>query len=994
MILFSFVKNWKGLLQVPFSIIAIFFTISEVSANSSGLNGQSLSDCSVLFEEKNHEFSWLKSQDLASEISGRRNRVAEFRLIREFAAQRGLRVWLFGGTAASFAHYVKWDLLRELGDLRFQALRFDYDYTNIFQSTQDLDIVVDGSAKIASSFESLLKVQFPYFFGKKQAAWEVRSLRESQGGKGGLLGDFGFMNQYTDSNSTGMIELTDPPPGESVVRDLRDWNNSLQPLFLRDVTEGYLSFYDSPRHFETPRFKSGRNPPIFSVIRALIKTLQFGLKIKDSDRAIFKEMIQKFRPERDLINSEAGEWIEKNGKKLFQNAMDLEYAWNLLEDLGLREKLISIRNNGSVLYSLAWWMGKVPLKTRPLGEGNKRTAESLGIRVVVHVTKDFLTYENITRSFIGTPNVFISRQNRTGEIAACGDGFYTSLGNKGIWERGVSIRFRVDPHAREGTDFFFGFREKENEIHDGDFIIWRNKAALTIIPESLDLSLVEYFHFLTDDHQINQGKAVLFENQPIFLNLKRRMENKITSGQISLEDVEEIRSIVLVQTQNHSSHLEKVLNHWFRIEGSRPEMARHREQLEALTESLNDKNGGSDLVRFLSKLLESSQGTDLDLFVRQKWIPSFLNSSQTDFGDRALEYILFADESLGQAVPAFQEFQLRALKDRESRDLSPFVRALKKIQLRNRDALTWLKASHSSEEESLEKASYLVLHPELRFELDQQPSVSHLVGVYPFFEQLSNIAIFEKLAGGSLSLGIRKESFQFKSYMFPPKGTRLTLGSSEREYQIKQMENQHEVTLTRSFEIQVTPVTQLQWFLIMGTNPSWLNDEGKMPEFPNRPVEQVTWRMVQKFIDKLNALDPDFTYRLPTEAEWEFAARAGTQTAYSFGDSPEALGEYGWYSGNSDQRTHDVASLKPNPDGLYDMHGNVWEWVEDHWQNIRPSHSIDPEGPGILGSYSHVIRGCSWGGIAECLRSSRRAHYKGGDSFKDIGFRLVRTQKK
>lgn len=194
------------------------------------------------------------------------------------------------------------------------------------------------------------------------------------------------------------------------------------------------------------------------------------------------------------------------------------------------------------------------------------------------------------------------------------------------------------------------------------------------------------------------------------------------------------------------------------------------------------------------------------------------------------------------------------------------------------------------------------------------------------------------------------------------------------------MENQHEVTLTRSFEIQVTPVTQLQWFLIMGTNSSRLSDEGKMPEFPNRPVEQVTWRMVQKFIEKLNELDSDFTYRLPTEAEWEFAARAGTQTTYSFGDSPEALGEYGWYVGNSDHRTHDVASLKPNPDGLYDI--------------LRPSHSIDPEGPGILGSYSHVIRGCSWGGSAECLRSSRRAHYKAGDSFQDIGFRLVRTQKK
>lgn len=118
--------------------------------------------------------------------------------------------------------------------------------------------------------------------------------------------------------------------------------------------------------------------------------------------------------------------------------------------------------------------------------------------------------------------------------------------------------------------------------------------------------------------------------------------------------------------------------------------------------------------------------------MRQKWISSFLYSSQTDFGDRALEYLLLTSGSLGQAVPAFQEFQLQALRDRESRDLSPFVRALKKIQARNGDALTWLRASHSSEEESLEKASYLVLHPELRFELGQEPSVSYLTGVYYF----------------------------------------------------------------------------------------------------------------------------------------------------------------------------------------------------------------------------------------------------------------------
>src|SRR5262249_46768242 len=156
----------------------------------------------------------------------RRERVPEFQFIKEEAERRGLRVWLFGGTAAGYAHYVKWDVLRELGDVRFQPNRFDYDYTNIYRSTQDLDIVVDGSAQDAAAFEQELKSRFPHFLGSKAAGWEVRSIKEARGDKGGLLGDFGFMNQHTDSNSTGMVELTDPAKGEAVVRDIRDFDNN------------------------------------------------------------------------------------------------------------------------------------------------------------------------------------------------------------------------------------------------------------------------------------------------------------------------------------------------------------------------------------------------------------------------------------------------------------------------------------------------------------------------------------------------------------------------------------------------------------------------------------------------------------------------------------------------------------------------------------------------------------------------------------------------
>lgn len=350
-------------------------------------------------------------EKLAAEIASRRARVPEFEYIRKEAERRGLRVWLFGGTAAGYSHYVKWDLLRELGDARFQPNRFDYDYTNIYRSTQDLDIVVNGSAQEAQEFEQALKSQFPYFLGSKAAGWEVRSIKDSHGDKGGLLGDFGFMNQHTDSNSTGMVELTQPPAGESVVRDIRDWTNNQNPAFLKDVDEGRLTYYHSPKHTETPRFKSGQNPPIFSVIRALTKAFQYDLKINGEDLAILQREINQFDPRRDLSNSDAARWIERNGKKLFQHAVDLDYAWNTLEKLGLRKKLISIQNDPETFDSLAWWMNKEPLMAKPVGEGSGKTAESLGIKTVAHETVDFLAYESITRSHTGAPNVFISRNN-------------------------------------------------------------------------------------------------------------------------------------------------------------------------------------------------------------------------------------------------------------------------------------------------------------------------------------------------------------------------------------------------------------------------------------------------------------------------------------------------------------------------------------------------------------------------------------------------------
>ena len=136
---------------------------------------------------------------------------------------------------------------------------------------------------------------------------------------------------------------------------------------------------------------------------------------------------------------------------------------------------------------------------------------------------------------------------------------------------------------------------------------------------------------------------------------------------------------------------------------------------------------------------------------------------------------------------------------------------------------------------------------------------------------------------------------------------------------------QHEVTISKGFFLGKFPVTQGQWEEVMGSNPSFVKGT-------YRPVSWVSWYDVQEFITKLNDTAGKKLYRLPTEAEWEYACRAGTTTRWSFGDDVSKLKEYAWYVESIPYGLHDVAKKLTNPWGLYDMHGNVSEWVQD-WSN-------------------------------------------------------------
>jgi formylglycine-generating enzyme required for sulfatase activity len=190
--------------------------------------------------------------------------------------------------------------------------------------------------------------------------------------------------------------------------------------------------------------------------------------------------------------------------------------------------------------------------------------------------------------------------------------------------------------------------------------------------------------------------------------------------------------------------------------------------------------------------------------------------------------------------------------------------------------------------------------------------------------------------------------------------------------------------------MQTTEVTQGQWQAVMGSNPANSKSCGA-----DCPVEQVSWNAIQTFIATLNGLG-DGHYRLPTEAEWEYAARAGSITAFANGEITQPTGNdpvlnlMGWYTQNRGSTTHAVGSQDANEWGLYDMHGNVWEWVQDWYGPYGSKAVVDPQGPTNTRLF-RVFRGGGWYDYARGCRSATRSKDTPGSSYDNRGFRLLRT---
>ncbi|MBI4403638.1 MAG: formylglycine-generating enzyme family protein [Deltaproteobacteria bacterium] len=248
------------------------------------------------------------------------------------------------------------------------------------------------------------------------------------------------------------------------------------------------------------------------------------------------------------------------------------------------------------------------------------------------------------------------------------------------------------------------------------------------------------------------------------------------------------------------------------------------------------------------------------------------------------------------------------------------------------------------------------------------------------------------------------ESFEFVAFKFPePK--RAFLGSPPGESGRWPNEERHAIQFTKDFAMGVTQVTQAQWVLVMDKpNPSHfkdgpaaieirLSDGTKTKVLPNHPVENVSWHDITEYLEKLNRLDQGREYRRPSEAEWEYAARGGKRTRFSFGDNEQELVGYAWFSNNSDNRSHPVAVLKPNAFGLYDMHGNVSEWTEDIYVESPSSASQQANTSSLntSGLDQRVVRGANFLDNAELGRAAHRYHFGPRNSFNLVGFRVART---
>jgi formylglycine-generating enzyme required for sulfatase activity len=243
--------------------------------------------------------------------------------------------------------------------------------------------------------------------------------------------------------------------------------------------------------------------------------------------------------------------------------------------------------------------------------------------------------------------------------------------------------------------------------------------------------------------------------------------------------------------------------------------------------------------------------------------------------------------------------------------------------------------------------------------------------------------VYQRAWAASVSLPVElTNSIGMKFVLIPP--GEFMMGSPESEQGRELDETQHKVTLTKPFYIGMGEVTQEQGLIVVGTTPSQFKGL-------QNPVEMLSWDEAMAYCELLSALPEEEAagrvYRLPTEAEWEYACRAGTETDYGFGSGAKDISFFAWHDGNSDDKTHPVGQGSPNSFGLYDINGNVWEWCADWYGTYPEGPVIDPSGPNI--GLDRVCRGGGWDSSLTEFRSASRDSDDPSGRNSSQGFRLV-----
>lgn len=1034
-----------------FSIALLFLVFASQVQGATSLS----ENCSTVFLSSSSfvqsgVHSGIQPAELTHHLSEKIDEVLEFKFMRSLAEKLGIRVWLFGGTASSFLHYAKWDLASQKGLIELQRNRFNYEFASIFRSTQDIDIVVDASPEIAKEFQNTLTNRFPHFLGNRENNWEVRTLRQKMGSPGtrsykeALLNDPDFQLQNTDSNSVGMIEITHSF-GEPLVRDLKNWNGPTS-IFLEDSINNRISFFRSSSHFQTSRARVGENPEILSALRILVKAFQYNLSLDPQSLDHVKDIVDRFNPN-ETLHPIAKKRIQDTAKKLVLHASNVEQAINQLDSLKLRKKLISMGNIYDI-EGFAWWLNREPLRSLPVGETlSGPTARELNIQIVSHETKNFLASEAITRAHSGEPNAFISRQSALGETALHGDGFYTTLGTISSVGTGLTIRFSVDPAARNGTDFIF--------LPDDNIVLFKNKKALKIVPESLDLTIDDFIRIAetAEKFEIHDSDRRLLEMHRLRFNaapFMHEIDNLLQSSKN--EDFEKLLRILKTL---HAPQLRQLISEKVRqtviknvysqvqawAESENPALIeKYIEVVDTSLETLELTKTFKlqNLIDFLTKTLHTKNAS---FSLRKKSFLTLLPFTyHTNF--RPILKEIFNDEEIKLVQEEFWNWH-QSKDNRKKR----FFLNLKKIWSNSiqeglvdslnsfiKSGLFDLNPRLPGQISILQLASYyqhikildwLIKNPQFDFnrrDPNGYTEVEQLIlrGKTDWAQEIQKDR--PEVQVKSFELRERNTDQKTKDY---PQGTpivdfvRIEPGS----FFMDTGEQQVLTTITRPFEFMSVDISQLTYSQVIDLLKKYRGEdylrlkESSSIEFigDSLPIYSLSHNEVSLWIQGLNelsALDsqeiqetlrnlfPGHTrgvhYQLPTEAQWEMVSRLGgvAEGDFSFGRLAINLDVYATYKNYYRRILEDmppVGSKKPvfyygKP--LYDLHGLVWRWMSD-WYQKNPPGGIDPQGPDH-GTY-RVLRGGSFRHSPNCARSYHRYFLEPEKIELYGGFRLVRA---